>query len=66
MPKAMPLAKPTMQARTLIRPKMMKAPKLMVVGFCKIAHAKDAKDAKDAKGGMFMKAGGSHRGGWGG
>lgn len=63
MPKAMPLAKPTMQARTLIRPKMMKAPKLMVVGFCKIAHAKDA---KDAKGGMFMKAGGSRRGGLGG
>ena len=27
----MPLAKPTMQARTLIRPIMMKAPMLMVV-----------------------------------
>ena len=27
MPKAMPLAKPTMQARTLITPIMMKAPR---------------------------------------
>ena len=46
MPKAMPLAKPTMQARTLIRPIMIKAPMLIVVGSSEIAHAKVAKEAK--------------------
>ena len=63
MPKAMPLAKPTMQARTLIRLIMMKAPRDMDVifnfrfcpAFAGHAHAwigdviTHAKDAKDAK-----------------